>query len=230
MFNKSEQKSQKNINRKNRKYSILLLALLFIGVATYGTYAYFTDSKSIDGQLTLTKGQVSLGDAKAQEWTYQGNSEAVLSTSFDKYNANLWNGEEYATSTNRLTGSSFSNVLPGDTFTTTIDIKYTGSVDATGTIALNTDKISRNIDYVVLFNNGGSNEELTSNEPITFSADADKEETKKLTFTLIVHVPYDSNEENLSKEGRNNGSNNNFLDNLTDAITVSVQQKLESNN
>lgn len=44
-------------NRKengHRRYSLLLLALLFIGFASYGTYAYFTSSTSTTrGQLTL---------------------------------------------------------------------------------------------------------------------------------------------------------------------------------
>lgn len=44
-------------NRKengHRRYSLLLLALLFIGFASYGTYAYFTSSTSTNhGQLTL---------------------------------------------------------------------------------------------------------------------------------------------------------------------------------
>ncbi|OUN49137.1 hypothetical protein [Enterococcus cecorum] len=44
-------------NRKengHRRYSLLLLALLFIGFATYGTYAYFTSSTSTTrGKLTL---------------------------------------------------------------------------------------------------------------------------------------------------------------------------------
>ena len=44
-------------NRKengHRRYSLLLLALLFIGFASYGTYAYFTSTTSTTrGQLTL---------------------------------------------------------------------------------------------------------------------------------------------------------------------------------
>ncbi|MFD2729957.1 SipW-dependent-type signal peptide-containing protein [Enterococcus camelliae] len=226
MFNKSEQKSQKDTNRKNRKYSILLLALLFIGVATYGTYAYFTDSKSVDGQLALTKGQVSLGEEHS-DWTYKGNTgsgDDYASLKTDNKPLSLKNDNISA-----QTGSSFSDVLPGDTFKTTITVSYTGSVDATGTIALNTNGISKAIDYVVLFNNGGENEQLSSaTETINFSAN--DESTKKLTFTLIVHVPYNSLAENFAAEGRNNGSTNTFLDSLTDAITVNVQQKLASNN
>lgn len=38
----------------HRRYSLLLLALLFIGFASYGTYAYFTSSTSTQhGHLTL---------------------------------------------------------------------------------------------------------------------------------------------------------------------------------
>ncbi|MFR4286183.1 MAG: SipW-dependent-type signal peptide-containing protein [Enterococcus italicus] len=224
---KNSKEATANANHKNRKYSILLLALLFIGVATYGTYAYFTDSKSIDGQLTLTKGQVSLGEEHS-DWTYKGNTgsgDDYASLKTDDKPLSLKNDNISPQS-----GSSFSNVLPGDTFKTTITVSYTGSVDATGTIALNTNGIStKAIDYVVFFNNGGENEQLSSkSKTINFSA---KEEgTKKLTFTLIVHVPYTSNAENFSEKGRNNGSTNAFLDNLTDAITVSVQQKLVSNN
>lgn len=225
MFNKSEQKSQKDTNRKNRKYSILLLALLFIGVATYGTYAYFTDSKSVDGQLALTKGQVSLGEEHS-DWTYKGNTgsgDDYASLKTDNKPLSLKNDNISA-----QTGSSFSNVLPGDTFKTTITVSYTGSVDATGTIALNTNGISKAIDYVVLFNNGGENEQLDSTtKTINFSANDDT--TNQLTFTLIVHVPYNSDAENFSAEGRNDGSSKTFLDSLTDAITVSVQQKLASN-
>ncbi|MCJ0574700.1 hypothetical protein [Enterococcus cecorum] len=56
-------------NRKengHRRYSLLLLALLFIGFATYGTYAYFTSSASTTkGHLTLNglyTGKQTLGD------------------------------------------------------------------------------------------------------------------------------------------------------------------------
>ncbi|EOT40337.1 hypothetical protein [Enterococcus columbae] len=50
----------KESNKKNahRRYSLLLLALLFIGFATYGTYAYFTSSTS------TTKGHLTLNGAK----------------------------------------------------------------------------------------------------------------------------------------------------------------------
>ncbi len=221
---KNSKEATANTNHKNRKYSILLLALLFIGVATYGTYAYFTDSKSINGQLTLTKGQVSLGDAVGSDWTYKGNTGEG-----DDYSQLQNNGQLKFTNKNisSTTGTSFSNVLPGDTFKKTITVSYKGTVDATGTIALNTNGISKAIDYVVLFNNGGENEQLSS-ESKTINFSANGEDKKKLTFTLIVHVPYNSVPEDFTADSRNNGSTNTFLDNLTDAITVRVEQQLTS--
>lgn len=45
---------ESNNKKAHRRYSLLLLALLFIGFATYGTYAYFTSSASTTkGHLTL---------------------------------------------------------------------------------------------------------------------------------------------------------------------------------
>lgn len=45
---------ESNKKKAHRRYSMLLLALLFIGFATYGTYAYFTSSTSTTkGNLTL---------------------------------------------------------------------------------------------------------------------------------------------------------------------------------
>lgn len=61
-----EKTSGKESNNKkaHRHYSLLLLALLFIGFATYGTYAYFTSSTSTNkGHLTLngTTGSYNFG-------------------------------------------------------------------------------------------------------------------------------------------------------------------------
>lgn len=58
-------------NRKengHRRYSLLLLALLFIGFASYGTYAYFTSSTSTqNGHLTL--------NGMSQDYNIGGNTD-----------------------------------------------------------------------------------------------------------------------------------------------------------
>lgn len=55
MSTKNEVLGKENRKEKgHRRYSLLLLALLFIGFASYGTYAYFSSSTSTEnGQLTL---------------------------------------------------------------------------------------------------------------------------------------------------------------------------------
>lgn len=55
MSTKNEVLGKENRKEKgHRRYSLLLLALLFIGFASYGTYAYFTSSTSTSkGHLTL---------------------------------------------------------------------------------------------------------------------------------------------------------------------------------
>lgn len=55
MSTKNEVLGKENRKEKgHRRYSLLLLALLFIGFASYGTYAYFTSSTSTQhGHLTL---------------------------------------------------------------------------------------------------------------------------------------------------------------------------------
>lgn len=219
---KNSKEATANANHKNRKYSILLLALLFIGVATYGTYAYFTDSKSVDGQLALTKGQVSLGEISKPEWTYEGNSEQLSPSSFSKYNADLSNGSENASGVGSLKGTAFTNVLPGDTFTTKITMDYTGSVAADGKI-MYTKVNDKNVQYSVTVSGGNltGNQQLVANTEKVVSLVKDD----KITFDLEVYVPYVSSEENYEVDGsRNDGKA--FLDSLTNAIEVSVQQHL----
>lgn len=218
---KNSKEATANTNHKNRKYSILLLALLFIGVATYGTYAYFTDSKSIDGQLTLTKGQVRLGDADEQNWIYKGNTGEngdYSSLKADDSQLPLKNEK-----ISNQTGTSFSNVLPGDTFKREVTVDYTGTVTATGTVTVDTSKLG-GINYKVSATVG--DKPATINEDGTQSMDIKPGES--VIITMIAQVPYNGTEDFNVEGSRNNGSTNTFLDNLTDAITVSVEQQLTS--
>ncbi|HCS29804.1 MAG TPA: hypothetical protein DIW21_00460 [Enterococcus sp.] len=215
---KNSKEATANANHKNRKYSILLLALLFIGVATYGTYAYFTDSKSIDSKLTLTKGQVSLGEVVGSDWTYKGNTGKG-----DDYSPLQHNGQLKFTNENisSQTGTSFSNVLPGDTFKREVTVDYTGTVTATGTVTVDTSKLG-GINYKVSATVG--DKPATINEDGTQSMDIKPGES--VIITMIAQVPYNGTEDFNVEGSRNNGSTNTFLDNLTDAITVSVEQQL----
>lgn len=76
-------------NRKgngHRRYSLLLLALLFIGFASYGTYAYFTSSTSTTrGQLTLN-GLNSSYDVDKDDIGNQNTGDGTSNTSDDNTN------------------------------------------------------------------------------------------------------------------------------------------------
>lgn len=65
---------ESNKKKAHRRYSMLLLALLFIGFATYGTYAYFTSSTSTTkGHLTLNgMEKVTLGGDTASSQSGDG--------------------------------------------------------------------------------------------------------------------------------------------------------------
>ena len=78
-------------NRKengHRRYSLLLLALLFIGFASYGTYAYFTSSTSTThGQLTLN-GLNSSYDVDKDGIDNKNAGDGTSNTSDDNTNNN----------------------------------------------------------------------------------------------------------------------------------------------
>lgn len=77
---------ESNNKKAHRHYSLLLLALLFIGFATYGTYAYFTSSTSTNkGHLTLNGAKqytlgTDSGDASNQNGIADTTSDTVVNS------------------------------------------------------------------------------------------------------------------------------------------------------
>lgn len=78
-------------NRKengHRRYSLLLLALLFIGFASYGTYAYFTSSTSTQkGHLTL--------NGMSQDYNIGGNTDGKTDTKTGDGTTNIDTDNKY---------------------------------------------------------------------------------------------------------------------------------------
>lgn len=74
MSTKKEMLGKENRKEKgHRRYSLLLLALLFIGFASYGTYAYFTSTTSTSkGHLTL--------NGMSQDYNIGGNTDGKTDT------------------------------------------------------------------------------------------------------------------------------------------------------
>lgn len=78
-------------NRKengHRRYSLLLLALLFIGFASYGTYAYFSNSTSTqNGHLTL--------NGMSQEYNIGGSTDGKTDTKTGDGTTNIETDNKY---------------------------------------------------------------------------------------------------------------------------------------
>lgn len=196
--NKDNQKNEVR-NQGNRRYSMLLMALLFIGMATYGTYAYFTDSTSVNGNIQLTTGTVKLSqlDDKTTYWTY--NEDGV--------------NEQISQKTSAL---AFSNVQPGDKFTKTVKVTYDGTLNA-----LVTTTIKEN--YKALAEDAG----ITLSIEVDGKENGKIAPNTTFTVTLTAELPLEEVKEQHSaaNSNRNNAESKLFdLNNFTDAVTISVKQ------
>ena len=107
MSTKKEMLGKENRKEKgHRRYSLLLLALLFIGFASYGTYAYFTSSTSTThGQLTLN-GLNSSYDVDKDGIDNQNTGDGTSNTSDDNTN----NDKEFNQDNSGKGGGTFKDV------------------------------------------------------------------------------------------------------------------------
>lgn len=180
----------------HRRYSLLMLALLFIGMATYGTYAYFTDSTNVDGQIELKTGTVSLGQATEADWVY-GHTTAV--------------SENYA---KKEEVNQFTNLQPGDFYTKTVEVAYTGSLDAKVTAEIKGETELKQDGFTYTVDLAG----LTDGKVL---AAGDGE--KKLTVTLTASVDYSEEPEKPGSRNRENAPSLNLLD-VKDLVTITAEQ------
>lgn len=199
----------KNEQKKN-KFTILLFALLLIGMATYGTYAYYTDSTSIDADLTLTNGTIDLGDASpTDDWVY----DAVAVSNNDKLDGTTNTKIEAST-------PSFSNIQPGDAFTKSFDIAYNGSLDANVVANVNQEqlaKITKNSAFVVNVFLGDTEITNTSSSAVV----VDGKDKGKFTVKINISVPVEGEEK--YNEGRNK-ENGISLSDVQGLVTITADQ------
>lgn len=198
----NQENQVKKSTNGNRRYSMLLLALLFIGMGTYGTYAYFTDSTSVDGNIKLQMGTVSLGNDNG-EWSYTAEA--------DKINTQIGipSEGEY----------NFLNVQPGDVFTKTVKVTYTGSLDGQLTINQAPLPTKSGLNYTIQVKKGN----------VVIDHAKESAVTKGDTFTVILTatIPlYGEKEENSDSDnaGRNKENSEINIDLLEDAVTFTVEQ------
>lgn len=192
MNNQENQKKQNG----SRRYSVLLLALLFIGMATYGTYAYFTDSTSVNGNIKLSTGTVKFAEVEKVSWMYKGNENGkIISTGVGEFD--------------------FQNVQPGDSFIKTVQVEYTGTLDGIVTVKQFTEKENENIegvDYNIVINTPNADDKVFPGDDFTVI----------LTATLPIG---DVESHSANEENRNNKVDKVIdLNVLEEAVEISVVQ------
>lgn len=213
MFNHKQQKSEGNAKRKSNRYSILMLALIFIGFATYGTYAYFTDSTSIGADIKLSTGTVSLGQESSSDWKYQPLTGRAKNVKIVKSN----------------TSNTFSNLQPGDSYVMTKTVEYTGSLDAEVSYQDSTkvydDVKAKGFDLAISVVKLNSDQTTTNLHGKT----VDINPKEKIAVTFTVSVPINDTEKYNMDTGsylqRNNGKTSLNLAEIGDAVTITVNQK-----
>lgn len=194
MNNQENQKKQNG----NRRYSILLLALLFIGMATYGTYAYFTDSTSVNGNIKLETGTVEL-ETKEGQWIYNPEGK---NTAIDPKESDF----------------DFTNVQPGDSFTKIVTVQYKGSLD--GMVKVNQFTPEQNIEGLV-FEINVDGTDVTKN-----GVERAVVQDETFTVTLTATLPIGDEESHSANEENRNNKVDKVIDltALEKAVEISVVQ------
>lgn len=105
-------------NKKKKQLPLLLLALLFITAAAYGTRAYFTDDASQEADIKLTLGNLDIENVESK-WVYNGEGNTTLA---------------YSDGTEISNATDIKNVQPGDSFTRTFTFINNGSLNQNVTI------------------------------------------------------------------------------------------------
>jgi len=191
---------------KKKQLPLLLLALLLITTAAYGTRAYFTDSAEQKANIQLTLGDLNIDKENAVEWTY-GNTE----------NSKDYNKKLAVTKT----GTQFqaTKVQPGDTFTGTFTFTNAGTLDQKVTVnteVLDTTKNTFNTTYSYYIDT------ITELKPL--QSDIIVEANKKIHIVATISIPTDLTGE-FAETGFNTASiEDNTLNALDQMITVKATQ------
>ena len=141
-------KKVQNLSKYVHTHKLLSLGIAVSATALVatgiGTYSYFKDAVSTTkGTVTLNSGTVKLSDFSDQTWTYLENTtEDLDNLTVPTESNNFYSGKTVNTSLNNgnnplsenastaFKNTDFTNIVPGDTFEKSYDIKYTGSNEA----------------------------------------------------------------------------------------------------
>lgn len=115
-------------SNKKKQLPLLLLALLLITTAAYGTKAYFTDSASQKGDVSLTLGKLAVANKTTGNWKY------AIDTTVSSKNNNLKAGATAialsASAEQEISDATdINNMQPGDVFSRIFNFENTGTLD-----------------------------------------------------------------------------------------------------
>lgn len=107
-----------------KKIIAAVVAVSTMVAATFGTYAYFTANDSVSNSIVLTLGNLNVSHNET-DWTY---SSTVGGDNTDK-----------VVSQNTQTSLAATQLRPGDKFTKTVTVTYTGNLTGNVRITKNAD-------------------------------------------------------------------------------------------
>jgi hypothetical protein len=187
-------------NKKKKQLPLLLLALLFITTAAYGTRAYFTDQATQNSNIKLTLGTLNI-DSDDASWYYKGLGNSTLGYTPDML----------------ISTEEISKVQPGDSFIKTFKFKNNGSL--TQEVKITNDFIVNDEPFVVSVNNLKINDSNpVQSDYYTLTAG------DTISIDVTISVPIDTMG-NFGVAGSYNTDLETYVyDAITDAVSVSAQQ------
>lgn len=128
--------------KKNKTIAYMMAAMLLVGGTFVGTKALFTDKVDTVGELSISTGDVDLGQYVSKDWTLDRNGEDSNTGSTSKV-------------------AKFDNLKYGDVLTKEVKIINKGTLKAVVNFEENTDvtsKLPKGIKYEATFKNDNGEE------------------------------------------------------------------------
>lgn len=192
-------------NKNKKQLPLLLLALLFITAAAYGTRAYFTDDASQEADIKLTLGNLDIENVESK-WVYKGEGNTTLG---------------YSDGTKIPNAEDIKNVQPGDSFKRTFKFINNGSLNQKVTV----------VSDILAKEATAENPFVVNVDPIITGNTTVLEKGQTINFDVTITVPgttageYDvDGSYNVSNLVQTNNPDKYSLDYLAEIITVTAVQ------